>query len=328
MKKLKMILFSMLLLFIGALTVNADFPAVSETVDLKKWGSIVEVFDATATNGCNATIGIDSIDTFVYEGTKTCVATAIGEVEGYLLAAQSNADGAHMYTGKVTASGNDFTDTNILLSELVELIYNDNSVATKRLKAYALSQSRANGATKYILKAGSSDNALYVYGGYEGKTMSGIKLNYDPSTKRFTYQITQSATNEEEFYFANYFTLYFMDYLIEATADHATALEIIGDSSKYELVKSKIEETYGAVTYPVVDSAMSIKIDVIGSGDIASKLVALYNQAKNQTTTDTQNNTGQENPNTGAFVNIFALVALLSVGTVLVLGNKRKLFKI
>lgn len=325
MKKLKMILFSMLLLFIGALTVSAA------STDIKVWQSIVTDLtpNISGVNNCKYTgTGDDLLDLFIVG--SDCVATGIKAGESFMFGARGDSgsgDGVFP-TGKVSASINNMNDTNILLSELVELIYNDNSVATKRLKAYALSQSRANGATKYILKAGSSANALYVYGGYEGKTMSGIKLNYDASTKRFTYQITQSATNEDEFYFATYFTLYFMDYLIEATADHATALEIKGDSSKYGLVKSKIEETYGAVTYPVVDSAMSIKIDVIGSGDIASKLVALYNQAKNQTTTDTQTNTGQENPNTGAFVNIFALVALLSVGTVLVLGNKRKLFKI
>jgi len=318
----------MLLLFVGLLTVHAE-GEIPET-NLTVWKSVVTDMTANidGVNNCSILSGQGSIDLF--KVGNDCVATAIKTTDDYSLVGRADTGDVkgQTYYGKITASTNNMNDTNILLSELVELIYNDNSVATKRLKSYALSQSRANGATKYVLKAGSSDNALYVYGGYEGKTMSGIKLNYDASTKRFTYQITQSATNEDEFYFATYFTLYFMDYLIEATADHATALELKGDSSKYELVKSKIEETYGAVTYPVVDSAMSIKIDVIVSGDIASKLVALYNQAKNQTTTDTQTNTGQENPNTGAFVNIFALVALLSVGTVLVLGNKRKLFKI
>lgn len=328
MKKLKKILFSTLLLFVGLLTVHAE-GEIPQT-DLNVWKSVVTDMTSNidGVNNCSILSGEGSIDLF--KVGNDCVATAIKTTDDYSIVgrADSGSEKGKTYYGKITASANNMSDSNILLSELVELIYNDNSVATKRLKAYALRQSRANGATKYILKAGSSDNALYVYGGYEGKTMSGIKLNYDASTKRFTYQITQSATNEDEFYFATYFTLYFMDYLIEATPDHATALEIKGDSSKYELVKPKIEETYGAVTYPVVDSAMSIKIDVIGSGDISSKLVALYNQAKNQTTTDTQTNTGQENPNTGAFVNIFALVALLSVGTVLVLGNKRKLFKI
>ena len=56
----------------------------------------------------------------------------------------------------------------------------------RSLKSFALSQTRADGATAFVLKAGSSNNALYVYGGYEGKTMSGIKLNFDNSNKKLT----------------------------------------------------------------------------------------------------------------------------------------------
>ena len=82
---------------------------------------------------------------------------------------------------------------------------------------------------------------------------------------------------------------------------------------------------------------------MVANGSVNTKAVELYNTAgtekeeekteetpkeetpKEETKTD---ETESENPNTGAFVNIFAIVALLSVGTVLVLGNKRKLFKI
>lgn len=328
MKNIKMILFSMLLLFVGILTVHAEgeIPAT----DLNVWKSLVTDMTANAsgTNNCKILSGADLMDVFTVG--NDCVATAIKTGDEYSLVGRADSGDVkgQTYYGKIAASTNDMTDTNILLSEIVELIYNENSVTTKKLKAYALSQTRANGSTKYVLKAGSSNNALYVYGGYEGKAMSGIKLTYDASSKRFTYQIVQSTANENEFYFATYFTKYFVDYLMEATPEHTTALDILNDKSKYELVKEKFENTYGSVTYPQVNGALSIKLDILASGDLNSKIVALYNQAKNQTATNTQTNTGQDNPNTGAFVNIFALISLLGIGAVLVLGNKRKLFKI
>ena len=66
-------------------------------------------------------------------------------------------------------------------------------------------------------------------------------------------------------------------------------------------------------------------------------IVSLYDAAVNAGTTEPTNpgdsgnaneDVENDNPNTGAFVNIFAIVALISVGTVLILGNKRKLFRI
>lgn len=346
MKILKKILFSMLLLCVGLLTVKA---AEAEPTNIPLWKSYVgTVSDNTDNNACKDFQAVDAIDVFLAENGTKCVVTGVEKVEydvddatsGYIAmiqpATESIATGETIY-GAVTDSVNNTADTEILLSEIVELIYSDSSKTTQKLKAFALQQERANGATSYILKAGSSDNALYVYGGYEGGTMSSIKLTFDASTKKITYSITMTTDNEEEFYLAVYFTRYLIDYIMEASPNYDSAISIVGDTSKWDLIKSDFVNTYGEVIN-YTTPALKIEVDVFAKGDINNQIVALYDAAVNTSTSspsipENDGNNSQEeddggNPNTGAFVNIFAIVALISVGTVLILGNKRKLFRI
>jgi hypothetical protein len=118
----------------------------------------------SGSNNCIVSTGTDLLDPF--KVGSDCVATAIKTGAEYALVGRADSgsgDGA-TYWGKITASTNNMTDVNVLLSEIVELVYNDNSSTTKRLKKFALDQTdKAGGATKVILKAGSSSNALYVY---------------------------------------------------------------------------------------------------------------------------------------------------------------------
>ena len=339
MKNLKKILFSMLLLCVGFLTVSA---ADADPTNINLWNSIVTDLtpniDKPNENCKYQGIGNDLIDLFVVG--NECIATGIKTSEDdYAFVARGDSgsgDGATYY-GKVNASVNDTSNTDVLLSEIVELIYNDNSLTTKKLKAFAMAQTdRANGATSFVLKAGSSANALYVYGGYEGKTMSGIKLNFDASSKKLSYTITLDATNEEEFYFAVYFTRYLIDYIMEASPNYDSAINIVTTESKLNLIKSDFVNKYGEVKN-YIDPDKKIEVGVFVKGDINNQIVSLYDAAVNAGTTEPTNpgdngnaNEDEENdnPNTGAFVNIFAIVSLISVGTVLVLGNKRKLFRI
>ncbi len=358
MKNLKKILFSMLLLVVGVITVNAE--TVKKDVEI--WGSIVSPIRVDVEGNCKESTPVltSALDFFIANNGsgKVCVITGLSEIDydadadegGYVALAQApTADSAgDSYYGSVIASPNDMTDTNILLSELVQLIYHSNT--TTKLKEFALSSKAAAGygsATEYVLKAGSSNDALYVYGGYYGGKMSSIKLTYDQSTKKFSYSIEKTADNNDEFFLATYFTLYLTDYLMEASPSYSTAMSTLGASGNasvtstenYKKIKSQFESTYGSVKYP---STTQIVVDMVANGNVNTKAVELYNTAgtekeeekeetpkeetpKEETKTD---ETESENPNTGAFVNIFAIIALLSVGTVLVLGNKRKLFKI
>ena len=334
MKKIKKILFSMLLLCVGIISVKAADP---DPVNVSLWNSIVTDITANAggNNNCILGLGEGLIDTFIVG--NDCVATAISVGDSYLLvgrAGTDDVDGA-TYQGATTASVNDTSNTDVLLSEIVELIYNNNSNSTKKLKAFALSQTRANGATSYVLKAGSSNNALYVYGGYEGKTMSGIKLNFDNSNKKLSYTITLDATNEDEFYLAVYFTRYLIDYIMEASPNYDSAISIVTTESKLNLIKSEFVNRYGEVRN-YTDPALKIEVNVFAKGDINNQIVNLYdaavaanaNPGQNTGNNGNQNEDDGDNPNTGAFVNIFAIVSLISVGTVLILGKKRKLFRI
>lgn len=339
MKILKKILFSMLLLCVGLLTVNA---AEAAPTNINLWKSLVTDLTPNAanpTNNCKYQgIGDELIDLFVVG--NECIATGIKTSEedySFVARGDSGSGDGVTYYGKVNASVNDTSNTDILLSEIVELIYSDSSKTTQKLKAFALQQERAAGATKYILKAGSSNSALYVYGGYEGKTMSGIKINFDNSSKKLSYTITMDASNEEEFYLAVYFTRYLIDYIMEASPNYDSAISIVTNTSKWDLIKSEFVNKYGEVRN-YTTPALKIEVDVFAKGDINNQIVALYDAAVNTGATDPtnpgnngnqgENNENDDNPNTGAFVNIFAIVALISVGTVLILGNKRKLFRI
>lgn len=329
MKKIKMTLFSMLLLFVGIFTVNA-------ANDINMWGSIVTDLtpNTGGQNNCKpGGIGDDLLDLFVVG--SDCVATGIKTGDSFMFGARGDSgsgDGVFP-AGKVNASINDTSNTDILLSEIVELIYNSNSDTTKRLKQEALSATAANGATAFNLKAGSSANALYVYGGYNNANQAGIKINYNASTKEFTYSLTVSSASQEEVVIASFFTKYLIEYVMEAAPNYNKGISIKNDSAKYSAIKSNFESTYGSVKYP--ENPKGIELKVFGKGDINNSIVALYEASLNTNPggntnpgNNNSNNNGNNNPNTGAFVNIFAIVALISVGTVIVLGNKRKLFRI
>lgn len=355
MKNLKKILFSMLLLVVGVATVNAD--AVKKDVEV--WGSIVSPIRVDVEGNCTESTAplTSALDFFIAESgsEKVCVMTGLSEIDydaeadegGFVALAQAPTEGAagDSYYGSVIATTNDMTNTTVTLNEIVQLIYH--STTTSKLKEFALNNKASAGyasATDYELRAGSTSDALYVYGGYNGGTMSSIKLSYNASTKKFSYSIEKTADNTAEFYLATYFTLFLTDYIMEASPNYTTAMGILGDNdsavtstANYAKIKSQFESTYGAVKYP---SATQIVVDVVANGDVNAKAVELYNNVgteapkddepkeetpKEETVTD---KTEEENPNTGAFVNIFAIIALISVGTVLVLGNKRKLFKI
>ena len=338
MKTLRKILFSMLLLCVGLLTVNA---AEAEPTNINLWKSIVTDLTPNIANpdmNCKYQgTGNDLIDLFVVG--NECIATGIKTSEeefSYGARGDSGSgDGVFNY-GKVLASVNDTSNVDVLLSEIVELIYKDSSLTTKKLKSFAMSQTLAAGANSYILKAGSSDNALYVYGGYEGKTMSGIKLTFDNSSKKLTYSITYDESKSDEFYLATYFTRYLIDYIMEAAPNYDKAIEIVTNTEKLNLIKSDFVNRYGEVVN-YVNPALKIEVGVFAKGDINDQIVSLYEAAVRAGTTNPGNggNNGSQNededdrnPNTGTFVNVFAIVALISVGTVLILGNKRKLFRI
>ena len=168
--------------------------------------------------------------------------------------------------------------------------------------------------------------------------MSGIKINFDNSSKKLSYTITMNASNEDEFYLAVYFTRYLIDYIMEASPNYDSAISIVTTTSKWDLIKSEFVNKYGEVrNYTTPD--LKIEVDVSAKGDINNQIVSLYDAAINPSAgapsvpgNNGNNNQDEDddggNPNTGAFVNIFAIVALISVGTVLILGNKRKLFRI
>lgn len=342
MKQIKKILFSMLLLFVGILTVSAQ-----ETLpvhNIKQWESIVTDMTAniSGTNNCSVVQATTMIDTFTVG--NECVATGIATGLDYMLIGRAD-NGAgtegETYFGDVIASGNDVGNTDVLLTEIVELIYNSNSQTTKRLVNDVLSSSAANGATTYELKAGSSANALYVYGGYNNGNKAGIKINFNASTKEFTYTVTASAVSAEEIVLASYFTKYLIEYVMEAAPNYSQAIAIKNNTSKYSLIEAQFKQTYGEVKYP--SNPQGIEVRVFAKGDINNSIVSLYENATNANAGGTTPNPGNqgnnnnnndenddngENPNTGAFVNIFAVVALISVGTVMILGNRRKLFKI
>lgn len=335
MKKIKMILFSMLLLFVSVLTVNA-------ANDINVWQSIVTDLtpNISGENNCKyGGIGDDLLDLFTVG--SDCVATGIKAGETFMFGARGDSgtgDGVFP-TGKVSASTNNTGDTDVLLSEIVELVYNANSETTKKLVAEALAAPAANGATSFELKAGSSANALYVYGGYNNANKAGIKINFNASTKEFTYTLTTASATTEEAVLASFFTKYLIEYVMEASPNYSKGIEIYNNTEKYNLIKSTFTSTYGDVKYPA--SPAGIEVKVFAKGDVNDSIVALYEAALNanaggnenpgNTNNDNENNNdddGEDNPNTGAFVNIFAIVALISVGTVILLGNKRKLFRI
>lgn len=342
MKNVNKILFSLVLFLVGILVVNAG----TVQKDIVRWNSIFSNITSSSDNNCKVSIPneVGTIDTFLAESGTKCVMTGLKEIVydsvndsgGYVAIGQIDVGGTtgESFFGSITASVNNTSDTNVLLSEIVELIYDDNSASTRKLKAFALSQNRAGSATNYILKAGSSEDALYVYGGYEGGTMSSIKLDYDKNTKKITYSATYDAANEDEFFLAVYFTKYLTDYIMEASPNYDAAVDIIFDSSKYALIKDDFENSYGKVNY-YTSPDVKLEVAVYAKGDINNQIVSLYDTAVanglqnvgNNNQGGESNNNG-ENPNTGAFVNIFAIIALISVGTVVVLGNKRKLFKI
>ncbi len=334
MKKMKKVLFSMLLLFVGIFTVNADDTGISPATDITQWGSIVTDMTANidGSNNCSVTIGTEEVDSFTVG--NECIFTGLKTMDSeFLLVGRAGTDTVEgaTYHGKIGTSTNNIADTNILLTEIVELIYNPNSAATKKVKAKGMSlYSSAKG---YTLKAGSKDNALYVYGGVEGGTMSGIKLTFNQTSKALTYTITKSATNDDEFRLATAFTWYLVDYIMEASPNYDKAAEIVFNEDKFGKISANFASKYGTV---IRTSSTPLKVDVNLNllGTINNDVVSLYEAAiANPTPTPTPTPTPQpdpngDNPNTGAFVNIFAIVALISVGTVLVLGNKRKLFRI
>ena len=329
----------MLLLFVSVLTVSAA------STDINVWQSIVTDLtpNINGENNCKyGGIGNDLLDLFIVG--SDCVATGIKAGDSFMFGARGDSgsgDGVFP-TGKVSASTNNTGDTNVLLSEIVELMYNANSETTKRLVAEALAAPAANGATSFELKAGSSANALYVYGGYNNANKAGIKINFNASTKEFTYTLTTASATTEEAVLASFVTKYLIEYVMEASPNYSKGIAIYTNTEKYNLIKDAFSDTYGEVKYPANPAGIELK--VYAKGDVNDSIVALYegalnaNPGGNQNTgnnnNDNNNNNNNnnddngENPNTGAFVNIFAIVALISVGTVILLGNKRKLFRI
>ncbi len=341
MKQIKRLLFLILLLFVGVLSVSADDDVLPAT-NIKKWESIVTDMSANipGANNCAVVQATTMLDTFMVG--NDCVATGIELGTGYMLVGRADngvGNTGETYHGDVVASTNDMGNTDILLSEIVELIYNPNSATTKRLVADVLASPAANSATSYELKAGSSANALYVYGGYNNGGKAGIKINFNASTKEFTYSVATSSITNEEVILASFFTKYLIEYVMEAAPNYDKAIAIKNNESKFALIETKFKQTYGEVKYP--SNPQGIEVRVFAKGDINNSMVNLYENATNAnpggTTPDTgnqgnnNNDEGEDdgdNPNTGAFVNIFAIVALISVGTVMVLGNRRKLFRI
>ena len=247
MKTLKKLLFSMLLLCVGVLTVSADD---APPTNINVWKSLVSDISANAgaLNNCSASIGAESLDTFIVK--NECVATAISTVETYLLVGRAgNPDGGETYHGAIVESANDTSNTDILLSEIVELIYNDSSKTTQKLKKFAMDQDRAAGSAKYILKAGSSDNALYIYGGYEGKAMSGMKMPICYAVEMFIDRVCASKNYQGDNYKDDSALCYY-----ERGKDHyllhpdtralleylLTMLAVKGEKETYSYVKRRV----------------------------------------------------------------------------------------
>lgn len=338
MKYLKKILFSMLLLFVGIITVNAD------ATNLPLWKSYVgTVTDNSDGNSCKVYTAEDAVDVFLVENGTKCVVTGVKKVEydaagdtgGYSVMIQpttATVTTGEVIYGSVTDSVNNTSDTTVLLSEIVELIYSPSSTSTMKVKKFALESELAAGATDYILKAGSTADALYVYGGYVGGNMASIKITFSESNQKLSYSITYDESKKDEFVLATYFTWYLIDYIMEASPNYDSAMTIVNDSDKMSKIQADFTSKYGQVLRTT--NPQKIEVGVFAKGTINDDIVSLYEAATNPTQTQEPSDTPTEdeddgkNPNTGAFVNIFAIIALISVGTVLVLGNKRKLFRI
>lgn len=332
----------MLLLVVSILTVCAT---EAGPTDVNLWGSLVTDITAniSGSNNCSVATGGDLLDTFIVG--SDCVATAIKTGDSYLLVARadSGSGDGQTYHGKVL----DFTPKSeggyFTLQQLVKAIYTNESV--NKYKSDMMKNPGVEGAISYELKAGSSSNALYVYGGYKTSEtdtshLEGVKIDYDATKHVLTY----SGSNSE---FAS--TVY---QLI-----NSIVLEI---SPNKDAFKEKSEQLYEYIEkHPELEESKDFEEDLLEvldkyfdvdyiflSENLYNDMIVVVNNALdgkyNQATSNNNNNnnsnnnnpgnlsnpTNSENPNTGAFVNIFAIVALISVGTVLILGNKRKLFKI
>jgi hypothetical protein len=357
-QNIKRLIFTLVILFIGVVAVNA---LDATTTDIAKWGSHIVNLTDNASNNCIPNMGESLVSTFVAaDGSNyVCVITGVEVGDTYMVVAKADNDGTDsglVPTGAITASVN-VKDTTITLQDIVEVIYTGKT--TEDFKNFILAQSLNTGnATEYVLKAGSSENVLYVYGGYKDGTMSSLKFVFDSGKQTLTYTNTLTGTNSAEYYFALYFTTYLRQYIMEASTGYDDAMKIYGDSSKRSVIESKLNSEYGGVT--ISQNPNSINVDLSTKGDINARIVTLYNESLNSgneaedpteeeeeeptnpggSGTGNGGNTGdgheeeeesddgEDNPNTGSFVSVFAILSLISVGTVIVVGNRRKLFKI
>ena len=313
------------------------------------------------------TVGADSSKVCVMTAKAEIVYDAANDKGGYTAVGQKNVGSVEgqTYYGSVLPTANNKEDYAVLFSEIVEAMYNDAGKTTTKLKKFAMSNYSVYAtdtgigpginATDFVIKAGSSSDGLYVSAGYKidgvaSPTLHSFKIDYDTATKKFSYKITKTVDNAGLFHVANFITMYLTDYVMEVTAGYETLVNQFGvsttstepfaASTNYSKIKNDFEKEYGGVKY----QASTIELDFVVDGQMSKNAVELLNAAvaaenqqkqeeekKEETPTQppTQQETNKENnPNTGSFVSIFAIIALLGVGTVLILGNKRKLFKI
>ena len=347
-KNFNLLLFIIFTCVFGILDVSAAGPMNG---NMARWDSVIGEITTALSNNCISSLpladGTHPVDTFIV-GSK-CIMTGIKEGEHIVVSQADPAGGTGVtYTGTISAANNSSTDGYIKLEKIVELLYTGETVKEWKNDMFAEGVDVPEGATSYIIKAGSDDSFLYLAGGYDNQALTTVAIPYNATTHKLSYN--KSLTSDEEGWeehllITTFFNSYFTDLLMEASPNNdklATAMneyEQKVDSDKMDTAKF-MQDYLGVLGkyLPVYETSadigptatISLKVEALLKEGINDDLIVILNKAVagDYYTTGTKDDDKEDNPNTGAFVNITILLVLLGVGIAVIRWNPTKMYKI